>query len=474
MRIDFLYGSSYTTIDSNYITELSQEANLFIGETFYLGSTVCRSFKLSVDRRAINSLPDDSVIIYEGNDKYADLVIDSIDDSDVKVYTFNLTDRMVRLNNTSIPWYIEGATIQQQIDNICAVYNITSATIPEYGSVPIGWFDNWSARDFISWVAELLGGYAYIDSNNTLVFADYIKPSADIIDVEDCDSFKLGEQITIDRVVYDTVNKTVIYPAEYSGNGCTLYLHTENALFTDNPDINLSIEDQVEYIYNKINGFNFYNISVGKCPIDGSILAGDILRFRLNNVPYNTIAQVNWNYNSKWLGGYDLNILSPTQQETEIVGAMAKTLAIIQVINREIGEVKTSVIRTDERVGDLENSFSINTAGLRAMIQAVNEQLEVVSGYIDYIQVGTTSGGDPIFGLVLGQSTDTMETVITNQEIDFSVDDVTKAWVGLLGLGTPTMFVGDKENQGNQWRHEVVGGNNDNGLFYAIHRHTGG
>jgi len=69
-----------------------------------------------------------------------------------------------------------------------------------------------------------------------------------------------------------------------------------------------------------------------------------------------------------------------------------------------------------------------------------------------------------------------MITYITNAEAAFTTDgdiDNAKAWIGLLGLGTPTLFVGDKETQGNQWRHEVIGGEGDDGLFYAIHRHTG-
>jgi uncharacterized protein YoxC len=365
-------NGTYATVPANGITELAQEASLFSGETFYLGSTVCRSFKLGIDKRFVNFVPGDAAIIYEGMPKYADLVVDNTDDEDVKAYKFTLTDRMVRLNEQDSSWFTSGKTIQQLLSAICTQYGIAGVdTIAAYGDVAITWYDNWTARDFVSWVAELLGGYAYISANNYLKFDTYSNTPVQTIPVENCDSFKLGEQITIDRVVYDLPGKTVKYPVDYSGTGCTLYLNTDNALFTDSGG--LTIEDQVEYIYNVINGFSFYNITVGKCPINRDVRAGQCIGFSLDGTVYNTIAQVNWNYNSMWLGGYELKLDSPVQAETQIVGTAKKTQTIIQKIDREVGEISSTVASVQESTATITNMlYDTNAPSLTKVYASKN------------------------------------------------------------------------------------------------------
>lgn len=506
MEIRFLYGDSYTTIESNYITELKQEANLFSGETFYLGSTVCRSFALSIDRQAISAMPDDSVLIYEDENKYADLVIDSIDDDDVKVYKFQLTDRMVRLNNSSVEWFVEGNTIQQLLNRIGTLFGFAGVdTIAEYGDMVITWFDNWTARDFVSWVAELLGGYAYVSADNVLKFAEYSNTPAETIAVENCDSFKLGQEITIDRVVYNGSAKTVKYPEDYSGTGCTLYLNIENQLFTDSGDV--TIEAQVEYIYNQINGFTFYNVAVGKCPISASIRAGQTIGFALNSEVYNTIAQVNWNYNSMWLGGYDLDIDSPVQQETQIVGTMQKTLSITQKIDREVGSISSTVASVQEQQEQLqdnlestnntittiqENVSSVQQTTTNIQTQVSQTQTDLANNYatkdelsssvnslsttinqtaqditltITDVQSILNEQGSQITtletyiratsrGLEISRSSDEVTMVLSNTELGFYNKANTKlAWLDSAdGLGASALSIGDATTASNRWR----------------------
>ena len=517
MRVDLLYGNEYVTVPNNYITELSQEASLFAGETFYLGSTVCRSFKLAIDKRALNSLPDDGVELYEGNTKYATLVIDNIDDDDVRSYKFELTDRMVRLNNPDTSWYVEGQTIQQLLSGICTLYGLAGVdTIAEYGSIPITWFDNWTARDFVSWVAELLGGYAYISANNYLKFAQYSNTPTQTISVADCDSFKLGEQITIDRVVYDSPRKTVKYPEDYSGTGCTLYLNVENELFTDSDDLGISIEDQVEYIYNIINGFSFYNVTVGKCPINASIRAGQCIGFSLDNEVYNTIAQVSWNYNSMWLGGYELGIDSPVQQETQIASSTQKTLAITQKIDREIGAIEATIESIESSIqvldGDMEDAQGqiqvivndISNVTQRAdLIEQSVTQVETniadnyytktetnskisqsatsitttftttvenaISGEVQRVSTMIRESGD---GIAIGMEGNKIEGRFDNDSlyfVDTQDNDKELAWVDAdEGLGGSQLAVGDPNNIGNRWRIYT----RDSGSHLTFTRHS--
>ena len=409
-------NGTYATVPANGITELAQEASLFSGETFYLGSTVCRSFKLGIDKRFVNFVPGDAAIIYEGMPKYADLVVDNTDDEDVKAYKFTLTDRMVRLNEQDSSWFTSGKTIQQLLSAICTQYGIAGVdTIAAYGDVAITWYDNWTARDFVSWVAELLGGYAYISANNYLKFDTYSNTPVQTIPVENCDSFKLGEQITIDRVVYDLPGKTVKYPVDYSGTGCTLYLNTDNALFTDSGG--LSIEDQVEYIYNVINGFSFYNIKVGKCPINRDVRAGQCIGFSLDGTVYNTIAQVNWNYNSMWLGGYELKLDSPVQAETQIVGAAKKTQTIIQKIDREIGEISSTVASVQETVEDVQGDVGTlqgNVSTIQGDIGDLQGDVGELGDSLDGVNTQITTINTNVSNIT--QTTQNIQTQVTQTQ----------------------------------------------------------
>lgn len=500
ISIEFETDSETLIIDSNYVTQLTQEANLFSGETFYIGSTVCRAFTLSVDRRALHGEMPYAVTIYDNGNPYADLVVDSIDDSDASVYTFHLTDRMVRLNEQSDVWFEQGATLYEQLENIGVRYNIgIQEQLPAYDDMEISWYNNWTAREFVSWVAELLGGYAYISNDNFLIFSPYWKVPQYTINVADCDSFKLGEQITIDRVVYDTPEKTVICPENYSGTGCTLYLNTDNELFTDSG--NITIESQVEYIYNKVNGFSFYNVEVGKCPINPAVRAGTIVGFVLDGNTYPTIAQVNWNYNTMWIGGYSLHLDSPVQAETQIQSPIVKMgYTISQKIDREVGEVRTEITGVQNslegEINSVSSSLTQTASALSSEISnvrtGVNDNSEAIEAVrssitqtandltlqfessvgavqenVDGLQTQVNNNSNEIntlktsvivdsSGVTVKKSNSTVRGVFGNTELDFidnsSGSDVTQAWIGKDGLGGREINIGDPNTASRQWR----------------------
>lgn len=462
------------TIDNNYITQFQQEANLFAGQSFYVGSTVCRAFTLSIDKRAVPEMPYGVELYDDNNQIYASLVVDNIDDSDTKVYTFSLADKMIKLNEQNSDWYDSEATILELLENIGSVFDIgVPEQLPAYGSKVISWYNGWTAREFVGWLAELLGGYAYISNDNVLCFANYSNTPAYTVSVADCSSFKLGEQITIDRVVYNSPNKTVVYPGDYNGSGCTLYLNTENALFTDSEGAGLSIESEVQYIYNQINGFSFYDVKVDKCPINGNVRAGNCIAFTLGNDSYNTIAQVKWDYNTRWVGGYELNIDSPIQQETQIINPIVKMgYNITQKIDYENGVISSTVSSLQETVNSQGSTISdlsttvqqlpdkIQFDIVKPAIDGVNNDLSELQDQVDdnetELKKITTSVIVDDNGVTVKKSNSTVRGVFGNTELDFidssSGTDITQAWIGKDGLGGRELNVGDPNTQANQWR----------------------
>ena len=493
ISVYFKTNGLQTKIADENIMKLHQSANMF-SSSFRLGATVCRQFDLDIDKAAfvggLNEKPDE-VLLYENSSLYATLVIDELNTDNDAYYSYTLTDRMVRLNDTVKVWVVDNGTWQDQIDNICTVYELgASPTLPEYGSVIFGWSQDMTARDFVGYLAEVLGGYAFISADNKLVFTVFSGAMLEIIDVEDCSSFKVNEQITFDRVVYDTPNKVVKYPDDdtYTGTGATYYVNPNNQLMTDDTgDELVSIESEVQYIYNAINGFSFYNITVEKCPIDGDVKCGEVIGFTLDNTIYPTIAQIDWDYNSMWIGGYSLEVNNELQEETVITPLKSATNRITQYIDRELGEVGTRIETLEEGVSTNASAITQNAQQITLQVQALAQQIPDIvaeAGYITSTQLNITAEGivgtinsyqeqqDGKWakletrieftpdGLIIGKQSDEddpgskVKGVFSNTSLDFIDDQGHKlAWLDTdEGLGATQVSLGDPNNSANRWR----------------------
>lgn len=160
-----------------------------------------------------------------------------------------------------------------------------------------------------------------------------------------------------------------------------------------------------------------------------------------------------------------------------LVGTVSKNSESIQNLEGFKRTVEKDYATSDsvtQKIGSFEETVS----GFRSTVTTIETQLngnpddpnstglagEVtkLTNYLEYDN-GT---------LRLGVEGQTVVSELTNTELDFKKGDDTKAWIGLEGLGTPKLTVGDKSQTANkQWRLEVVSGGTDGGLFFVIHRH---
>lgn len=419
------------TLNSDYVMALNQSSSVF-SNAFRLGATVCRSYELNVDKLVAsdfsNGFAPQTAQIRDANTQelLANLVVDEIDDTNDAYYALTLTDKMVRTaEQDNSGWFVSGATLQTLINNICSYYDLGTAPIlPQYGTLALSWNEDMSARGLIGYVAELLGGFARISPAGNLVFNTFSasNTASDTIDVENCDSFKVGQQIVISRVVYD--NGIAKY--EYGNdNGQTLYLNTDNFLFTDSG--NITIEEQTEYIYNVVNGFSFYNIKVGKCPCNDSVLPGDIIEFTLNGDTYNTIAQIEWNYNTLWIGGYELDLDNTIQEETKVISPVSKLNKIVTTIDRELGQVQVDVTTINNTLDNL----SIGARNL----WIGSKDFSTFSSLSGELTGETYEDNEILYGTEISQSSDLQPSLTLKQDSDYILSffakgagNVTVAW----------------------------------------------
>ena len=300
-----------TEVSSDVIVYLKQDYSLF-GDSFRLGSAPSNMFELSI----YGTIATPNVVtIYINNVLYATVRVESTQTDNGKT-TFKLSDSMTDLEfyynarpliEDSPTGYV---TTMDILEDICNKANLTLENQSFVNDdVLVGIYDNTvTARQYVGYIAELNGGYAIINESGNLELVQFDNTAVKTLDIDDCSQdMTIKDHHLIGRVVYD--NGLVSYA---KGTGETCYIQT------DNPYI--ASQEVLDNIYDVINGFEFYAFSTTYCPIDATVKIGQKIDFEQGLDTYPTIAQCVFVYNGGWIGGYNLDILSSKQTETNKTG----------------------------------------------------------------------------------------------------------------------------------------------------------
>ena len=349
-------------IDNDAVAGLTNDYKIYV-DNFYLGGVASNTFKLTCGKQFINNHPSE-IVINDGTTSFH-LQVDKITE-DKSFYYYDLVDAMVNFDFQYDAKPLIDSNKNNEIDthlsdilqDICLQANIECQYVLTTTDYVVNWWDNRiTARDYISMIAEKEGCFARINDNGELDFIPVNSPSKMTISEEYVSELFIGERKEITRVVYDNgVNKWEF--GDDTGN--TLYLNPNNVYILDASD--------VEQIYNKINGFTFYSITVSDAPIDSAIRAGDIITFKdVDNNLYPTIAQYSTSYGGGWIGGYSFDIKTDKQQETNIIGLFDSIKSIRTEIDRTNAELKI----TAEKITDLTD-FTKNITNQGDLIELPN------------------------------------------------------------------------------------------------------
>lgn len=390
-------------VPANSIVGLSQHCNPY-GKSFALGTTHCREFNLQVLNNGFSGIPS-SVQIYENNDLYATLIVDSYNDINSISTEFTLTDCMTLFNKKLE--YEEGQSLLQILNNACEEIDIELETQEFYmDDFVINWTEDIVIRDLISYVAEVNGGYAYINNEGNLVIVSYNSQTPHSLSLSNTSGYKIGDELYYDRVYVELAAATKYYP-ETSDND-TLYLNSNNILFNDSQGY--TIEAIVQHIYSLINGLTFRNIDIEKCLINQNIKAGDFINLltseetsilstendltivdnNSNLIEANVqtsgvifIANIDWTYNSCWNGGYSFEVNNSKQEETKIIDGTFKSISI----------------KVDRALGVIEQQVADNTQGITTITQradgldiTVRDLQSQIDEGLDVTEVRTSKG----------------------------------------------------------------------------------
>lgn len=357
-------------INEDGYAELTNEYELF-NNSFYLGSVASNTFKLKVLKSLVSSHPtnvkiDDDITTFH-------LIVDKVEE-DKGFYNYTFVDKMVNFNFNydAKPLIDEKLALEEDcylsdiLEDMCLKAGVELDYILT-NDIIVSWHDSRiQAREYLSFIAELEGGYACINELGKLTIKQHKQASKKTILIDEVSELIIGEKKKITRVVYD--NGLVKYEfGDDTGN--TLYLNQNNTFITD--------EIVVENIYNKIVDFEFYTITVPNVLIDSSIKAGDVITFVDGENEYPTIAQYSSSYAGGWVGSYEFNINTNKQEETKILGIEESVLSIKTEVDRTNASLKITSEKTDENTSKI--------VSMETDINGFNEKIEDVKYYTDEI-----------------------------------------------------------------------------------------
>lgn len=358
-------------VDDEYYAGISNSFKI-LDDKFSLGSTSSSTFKIEVPVEALESIPSNVIIKMDGTD-YAHLIVDSYSIKDKDIVEFQLTDKMILFNYQYDMSSLIPCTVKEIIQNICLMKGVVFGTTSFINDdVLADFYDNsYTAREYISFIAELNAGFASIGSDGKLYFKRFNSTPIDI-NIEECDDFKLGEHHKIERVVFD--NGLLKFETSQDDTLETLYLNSENPFITT--------EEIFNKIANEIIGFEFYSVETNDCLVTDAI-AGDLINFIDGDNSYLSIAQYDRDYNGQWIGGYSLNINSKQQNETQQIGLDSEVKNLKVRLNRDEVELDITAENVSKNSGDIAN-LNIRTDKIDLSVQEIENDVE--NNYSELIQ----------------------------------------------------------------------------------------
>lgn len=367
-------------INEDAYAGIENEYKLF-DKTFHLGSVSANVFKIKVAKEYVSALP--SVVKIEDDNTEFILNVDTVEE-DKGFYSMTLTDKMVNFNfNYDASVLInedEGDTHLQDIfENICVQAGIeTDYVLDNVNNIVVDWWDSSvQARQYISYIAEIEGGFAYINEYDKLDIKEHNVASSKTISSDEVSELILGERKFVSRVVYDNAIGThwvreVQDEEEEAVEGITVYLNADNPFLID--------EAQVDLVFDRIKEFEFWTLKVPNSQIDTNVRAGDIITFTHLGNDYKTIAQYNASYGGGWVGSYELDLDTERQVETQIIGEKDRIKAIRTIVDRVENTLDIVVEETDTNTSNIAN-LSLSVQGIESKVGEVddlNERVNVV------------------------------------------------------------------------------------------------
>ena len=179
-------------------------------------------------------------------------------------------------------------SLEDLLSWLCTHYGVTLGTYPNVNrSVRVGnWDSTLSGKQYVSWIAEMMGGNAKIGRDGSLNIVPLKSNPVYTINALESESLEVGEKYSITKVTYYDAIRNYTYGND---TGNTLYIRQENMFVVDTTEI--------QNVYNAVNGFEVYSVTQSIWG-DLSLDAYDIITLTTDiGVSYNVLNHGDITYN---------------------------------------------------------------------------------------------------------------------------------------------------------------------------------
>ena len=285
--------------------------------------------------------------------------IDDFTDNDDNTLTLKCIDNMSKFEfNYDGSKLKYPATLLQVLKDICSKAGVELGSTSFLNSNKgIAVYDNTvSAREYLSYIAESAGGFAFIGRDGKLYIRS-IYQDEQKISLELFGSYKWGEEYKISKVSYEDGIRSFKFGNE---TGNTLWINQENMFIVD--------EEQVKNIYNQVKDLTT-NSFEGKVLIDPALDVGDKLIIDGKPVIYQGEA----NFETRFIADIKNKISIKQKQETTVKKESQK------VVNRRVQS------RIDQAEGKITQLVEETTEQSKKITE-VEQTVDGISQKVENIQ----------------------------------------------------------------------------------------
>lgn len=371
------YSDNFTSFDDLFYLGSSASLNATLQVPIIAWPGMINNVRIEVDGSPVATLKVDNITVNDDNSITLDLV-------DILTHTSSPCDfsALITYQKTYDPetdtWTETGTgiTARELLNFICQSYSITQGEFElTNGDTMIYSYDNsMTGRNYLEMIAELQGGYVHIDENGLLYIKYYFReignektfdPDENIVlSYDEVDTYKLSEEIIIERVVYDD---GVTEPKKSSEDDSlyTLYLSTDN-LFLQNITL-----EEFNKICNNIIGYKFYNIHIDNC--NRFFNPGSTIWFeRESGEKVPIMVNYTRDYAGGFVGSYDTKISGAKRTETEVIPTEDKIKRIRTILNQMDNSLTIQASKSD--------NLKTKTSELRIDLNKVQSLFQITGG----------------------------------------------------------------------------------------------
>jgi hypothetical protein len=315
--------------------------------------------------------------------------IAEVEDNENNRITLKLKDNSIKLDKpyNAKPLIDESggtATLQEILEDICTFCGITTKiTSFPHNDMEIGIYDNTiNARIYINYIAGQAGAIPIIDREGELDFIYVNNLTIHKIPLDILQGYSLGEPFEISKVLFELGE--IVFE---SGD------ETKNTMFIDSGNVYISNQEQIDDIYNIVNGFKIDSVTTDNMLGDPAIDAWDLIQvygyYDENDnfidddsvIVFTTFANQNFIYAGSILASYETKINKEKRDvNTTVTGDELFKKSIKQEIDLVNGRINTTITEindVDSRVLTLEESAeSFNIEVVNERIQNATNELQ--------------------------------------------------------------------------------------------------